>query len=437
MNDQKPDTHHKALTLNLDTSLYGTIAEIGAGQEVARWFFEVGAASGTVAKIVSAYDMKVSDDMYGRTSRYVSESRLKSMLEHEYDLVMKSLSAARGADTRFVAVADTVSARNFAGTNICHGWLGIRFQAEPEAEPNQIVLHVNLHDGTNLQQQLAVGRLGVNLVYGAFHARDDLAGLPATLLDDLSLDRVDIDYIEVDGPEFEGADPRLLNLGLLRAGVSHSVLLLPDGTPVAPIDILYKRPLAIERGAFARSGETIYTEMMHQTLAVCQEASVKSRREPVGIFEMTVNSLVSEEDTPDEVVLSRLDALLGPGHMAMISTFPENYRLTRFFRRYSTEPLFFALGITSLVRTLDAGFYDELPGGLVEAMGRMIADNVRIAVFPMAREQFTSQLSVAGQDLMHWRVPEDDCVTIDNLLPRGSLKHLYLFLRESGAFLGM
>ncbi len=208
MNQHKLDTHRKALALNLDNSLYGTIAEIGAGQEVARWFFEVGAASGTVAKTMSAYDMKFSDEIYGRSGRYVSEARLKAMLDHEYGLVEARLAAVRGADTRFFAFADTVSARNFAGTNLCHGWLGIRFQTAPQSEPNQIVIHVNLHGGTNLAQQRAVGRLGVNLTYAAFFQRENQGVFLSSLLDDLSLEQLDIDYIGVEGPEFDGLDQR-------------------------------------------------------------------------------------------------------------------------------------------------------------------------------------------------------------------------------------
>ena len=437
MNDHKLDTHQKALALNLDNSLYGTIAEIGAGQEVARWFFEVGAASGTVARTISAYDMKFSDAIYGRSGRYVSVARLRAMLEHEYDLVESRLAADRGADTRFFAFADTASARNFAGTNLCHGWLGFRFQAEPQAEPNQIILHVNMHDGTNLQQQRAIGRLGVNLTYAAFFQREDRGEFLSALLDDLSLERVDVDFIEVEGPEFAGLDPRLLNIGLLRAGVSRAILLLPDGSPVAPVDILYKRPLAVERGAFKNAGESVYSEMMHATIRACQDAAFESRREPLGIFELTLNNLVADEETPDDIVLDRLDVLLGPGHTAMITTFPETYHLTQFFRRYSTEPLLFALGIDTLVRILESGYYADLPGGLVEAMGRMMANHVRLAVFPMSKDEFESHLNQAGQDLALWRIPHEDRVTVDNLLPRGALKHLYLFLRESGALVGM
>ncbi|MBN8248446.1 MAG: TonB-dependent receptor, partial [Verrucomicrobia bacterium] len=134
--NERPDTHQKALQINLDPSKYGVFAEIGAGQEVARWFFRVGGASGTIAKSMSAYDMIVSDAIYGQSERYVSRQRLEAMLDHEYSLLVSRLRDKRGATTRFFVFADTVAARAFNRRDETHGWMGIRFQSEPGAEPS-------------------------------------------------------------------------------------------------------------------------------------------------------------------------------------------------------------------------------------------------------------------------------------------------------------
>ena len=186
-------THQKALKVNLDPTKYGTFAEIGAGQEVARWFFRVGGAAGTIAKSMSAYDMTISDAIYGQSDRYVSRQRLHKMLDHEFGLMLERLQAKRGADTRFFVFADTVAAKSFKGTGECHGWMGIRFQNQPGAEPSQIIIHVRMLDRENLQQQEALGIIGVNLVYGAFYLSNDPKAFIGSLLDDLTHERVEVD----------------------------------------------------------------------------------------------------------------------------------------------------------------------------------------------------------------------------------------------------
>src|SRR5271167_2252131 len=188
MPDAEPlDTHQKALSINLDARIFGSFAEIGAGQEVARWFLQVGAGSGTVAKTISAYDKEVSDDMYGSGTRYVSQPRLVAMLDNEWAQLLLQLDASRGANTRFFSFVDTVSARNFAGSNECHGWLGLRFQMHPRAEPNDVILHVNLQDHANLLQQEAIGVLGVNLIYAVFHHLSNAGEFLQSVVEDLPL----------------------------------------------------------------------------------------------------------------------------------------------------------------------------------------------------------------------------------------------------------
>src|ERR1700740_440898 len=215
---QKLDTHHKALTVNLDTSTFGSFAEIGAGQEVARWFLAVGAASGTVAKTISAYDKEVSDDLYGPGTRYVSRPRLEAMMESEWKQLVVELQASRGARTRFFAYVDTVSARNFAGTNECHGWVGLRFHRQPNGPASQVILHINLRDSSNVQQQEAVGILGVNLIYAAFFHLGSPEEFLASVFEELSLGQIEIDLVELDGPAFETWDRRALHAFLVAGG---------------------------------------------------------------------------------------------------------------------------------------------------------------------------------------------------------------------------
>jgi hypothetical protein len=226
MADAENDTHQKALRINLDATSYGTIAEIGAGQEVARWFLQVGGASGTVAKTISAYDMTVSDAIYGKANRYVSRTRVEEMLAHEYELLVERLTASKGAQTRFFAFADTISARNFAGTNECHGWLGVRFQVRPGGAPNDVIIHVNLLDPSNLQQQQAVGILGVNLIFGVNHQRGSVSAFLTALFDDLA-GRIEIDLVAARGPDLAGIDERAATIELLQLGFAEAVAFPP------------------------------------------------------------------------------------------------------------------------------------------------------------------------------------------------------------------
>src|SRR6476646_730784 len=229
MNQDITGTHQKALQINLDPSKYGTFAEIGAGQEVARWFFQVGGAAGTIAKSISAYDMTVSDAIYGPSPRYVSRDRLETMLEYEYALLQERLQSKRGTDTDFFVFADTVSARNFHGTNECHGWMGIKYQATQGAGPSQIVVHVRMLDKDNVSQQQALGIVGVNLVYGALFHFADPDELMNSLIDDLSAERIEVDMIKFSGREFQTVDHRLMSLKLVQLGLSDAAMFSATG----------------------------------------------------------------------------------------------------------------------------------------------------------------------------------------------------------------
>src|ERR1700744_1291495 len=250
LNTSTLSTHEKAVQINLDKRFYGTFAEIGAGQEVARWFFRVGGAAGTLAKTISAYDMTFSEAIYGKGERYVSKTRLENVRDYEMKLLVERLGEKRGATTSFFAFSDTVSARNFLGTNECHGWLGVKFQLQPQAEASEIIIHVNMLDKENLQQQEALGIVGVNLTWGAFYLHSEPEKLIASLLDGLSTDRIEVDMIKFNGPFFSNVDNRLMALQLVEKGLSNAALIGANGDVLQPSEIFYKKPIIVERGSF-------------------------------------------------------------------------------------------------------------------------------------------------------------------------------------------
>src|SRR5438477_1572642 len=250
MKEETIDTHSKALKINLDPRWYGTFAEIGAGQEVVRWFFRVGGAAGTIAKSMSAYDMKVSDAIYGHAERYVSRGRLQAMLDREFDLDVERLGKERGDDHCFFAFADTVVARSYRGGNECHGWMGVKFQAQPHDEPSQIVMHVRMLDVEAFAQQEALGIVGVNLLYGAFFQHHEPDKLIESLLDRLTTGRVEIDMIQFRGIEFRGVDNRLMALKLVQLGLSGVAMFGPDREVLQPSEVLRKKAILVERGSF-------------------------------------------------------------------------------------------------------------------------------------------------------------------------------------------
>jgi len=244
-----PSTHDKALRINLDAAKYGTFAEIGAGQEVARWFFRVGGAAGTVAKTISAYDTAVSDALYGPTDRYVSRRRLEAMLEHESAVLVEQLGPRRGDRTTFFVFGDTVATRSYSRHQDGHGWLGVRFQTVPRTEPSQVIIHVRLLDKEPPREQAALGVLGVNLLYGALYQHETPTALIASLLDELRRDRVEVDMIELRGPAFAGVDDRLMSLQLVEQAFTDAAMFTADGEVVQPSDVLHERPILGERGS--------------------------------------------------------------------------------------------------------------------------------------------------------------------------------------------
>jgi len=378
-------THQKALKVNLDPLRYGTFAEIGAGQEVARWFFKVGAAAGSISKSISAYDMAVSDAIYGRCKRYVSRDRLQSMLDHEHGLNLERLRPSRGDSTAFFAFADTVSARNFQGTNECHGWMGVKYQAHPRDQDSQIILHVRMLDHENSLQQEALGIVGVNLLYAAFfyHHKPEL--MLESLLDNLTTERIEIDMIEFSGIEFRHVDNRVMSLKLVQLGLTGAAMFGPSGEVLQPSEILRKRPILVERGSF-RPVTKVNIDMINSARSSFGAEREGQAGQVVELMEITMRNLLVTGKIDLSDFLARADALATVGKIVLISDYFEYYRLAAYLNRYTSEPIAITMGVSSLLDLFKEQYYTELEGGILEAFGKLFTKDLRIYVYPMRDE---------------------------------------------------
>jgi hypothetical protein len=429
-------TNRKALTVNLDEQKYGTFAEIGAGQEVARMFFQAGGAAGTVAKSMSAYDMTFSDAIYGKAPRYVSRERLVTMLDHEFTLLRERLQESRGPRTAFFVFADTVAAKSFKGNNECHGWIGIRFQPEPGAEPSEIIIHVRMWDRDNVLQQQALGIVGVNLIYGAFYYRDDPAKLIASLVDNVGSDRIEVDMLKLTGPLFAEVDNRLMSLYLVQFGLTNAVMFGPDRDVLQPSEFLRRKAVLVERGSF-RPVTHVNVDMLNCACAqFMQEPDVKGK-ELVVLMEITMNNLLVAGDLDPTDFLSRVDLLGEIGLTVLISNYSEYYRLTSYFRRYTDEMIGVAMGINNLLEVFNEKYYESLPGGILESFGRLFRNAVKLYIYPMRRGAYEAFLSgrsptstppsSAGSSDFASNV----LVTARNLQVSAHLRNLYAHLMEN------
>ena len=390
-----PDTRHKALAINLDGRRYGTFAEIGAGQEVARWFFRVGGAAGTIAKTMSAYDMAVSDAIYGHTERYVSRDRLQSMLDYEHEKNVKRLSTARGDTTAFFVFADTVAAMGFRNTSECHGWLGLKFQAHPRDEASQITLHVRMLDRETSLQQEALGIVGVNLLYGAFFQHHEPEQLVESLLDNLSTERIEIDMIEFSGIEFRHVDNRLMSLKLVQLGLSKAAMFGPKGEVLQPSEVLHHKPVLVLRGTF-RPVTKVNIDMLRCARTAFAQAHGQPEDEIVEIMEITMSNLLSEGGAVDpRDFLARADVLGAAGKTVLVSDYFEYYRLAGYLRRCTSGAIAIVLGTGALDQLLDEKYYTGLDGGIMEAFGRLFSKDVNLYVYPML-DPATGKLATAS-----------------------------------------
>jgi hypothetical protein len=377
-------TDEKALQMNLDASKYGTFAEIGAGQEVARRFFRVGGAAGTIAKTMSAYDMTFSDAIYGAAERYVSRVRLQTMLDHEYNLLIERLDKKIGAQKTFFVFADTVAARSFKHRSESHGWLGVRFQSEPRGQPSQIIIHVRLLDATHVEQQEALGVIGVNLLHGAFYHRQP-EKLIGSLQENLTPSRLEVDMIKFSGPTYQNVDNRLMSLQLVSQGLTDAVMFKADGETVQPAEVFYKRAILVERGSF-RPVTYATNDMLDGARRVFLKHCDCSEEDVVVLMEMTLENLLADGKVDHADFLARVDILGALGRTVLISRFREYYRLATYLFRYTNRAIGLVMGVPSLIEIFNEKYYTNLEGGILEALGRMFKGGLKLYVYPLIDE---------------------------------------------------
>ena len=436
---EKLDTHHKALTLNLDATAFGSFAEIGAGQEVSHWFFVVGGASATVAKTVSAYDKEVSDDLYGSGTRYVSRQRLEAMLEKEWAQLLEQLSDTRGSHTRFFSFVDTVSARNYAGTNDAHGWVGLRFQMQPGGPANDLLLHINMRDSSNVLQQEAVGILGVNLIYTAFYELQTQETFLAGLAEDVVPERIEIDYLDLRGPAFADWDRPTLMARLVSGGFAEAVFFSARGPAVPPTEALYKKAVVLAPGYFGH-GDAAHSQVHMRLLAAAIQELQKELGEPKvvpsGFFCLTAAALMRNEPAPEVPdLLRRIDALLAAGGDVLLFRQIELYNMKTLVSRYTQAPVRFVVGISLMIQALE-GIYGNLEGRLLEALARLLAQNVRIYAYPMSSTELREKLKDLPDQGWEWS-ETNGMVSATQVRHAPPLGHLFAYLLASNFLVPM
>jgi hypothetical protein len=385
-------TKQKALAINLDPTIYGSFAEIGAGQDVAANFFKAGAAAGTIAKTMSAYDMVFSDAIYGaqQVKRYVSETRLMSMLNHEYSLLIERLAQSRGDTTTFFAFSATFSALNYHRTNEGHGWMGLRFQMEPNGEYHDVVLHVKLLDNDNNLQQQAAGILGVNLIYACFYYHDYPPVFLQSLLDDLSKDRIQIDMIRFEGPGFSKVDNRLMSLHLVKFGFSDAAVFGPDGKNLQPSEVLYKKHIVVIRGRF-RPFINVHVDMIHTGIEQFMGEPDVDSNNVIVVTELTLQALKERNADLDAEIdekdfLDRVDILCSLGQTVLISNFHEYYKLVAYLSKITKLKMGVVLGYPNLEYIFSEEHYKDLPGGILESFATLFSRKVKLFIYPTLRD---------------------------------------------------
>jgi hypothetical protein len=430
--EEKLTTHQKALRINLDATSYGSFAEIGAGQEVVRWFMVVGGASGTVAKSISAYDKEVSDDLYGSGARYVSGERLKAMLDSEWNQLINQLNKSRGSSVRFFSLVDTISARNYAGTNEPHGWVGVRFQLQPGGQPSDLILHINLRDASNTLEQEAVGILGVNLIYAVFYQLLEKESFFQNVAQGVEK-RIEIDYAEMRGAAFEGWDQRAILTKLVCDGLAEAVYFPCSGPPVPPNEVLHKKPTVLAPGSFEHldsAHAVIHNQLLASGIQRLRGELAGKVSAPVGFFCFSVTP-VSEKDPRPKIseLLERIDALHTHCGDVLIFRERELYGMTALVNRYTNEPIRFVVGLSLLVRIWEYR-YGNLPGSFLEALARLLPQNVRIYAYPMRSDDL--QQAVQGIAASGWKWTETNgWVSAGQLHPPLPLGHLYDYVLAS------
>ncbi len=410
-----PSIKSKALRINLNENIYGTFAEIGAGQETVRNFFRAGGASGTIAKTMSAYDKDFSDAIYGieEDGRYVTESRLQKMLSHEFDLIEERINRDKHPNRLFFSYANTVATIDFAKKYKGHGWVGIRYQIDPKEPYNEITLHIRFHENDAQLQQITLGILGVNLIYGAYYKYDQPNKLLRYLYDHIDKDKIEIDTINFSGPRFKDVDNRLMSLQLIKNGMTDAVMFDPDGHNILPARILYKKNILALRGSF-RPVTKVNIDMFERSYEMfLKENRVEKDRTEV-IFEITLSNLRAEGEIDEEDFMDRARLLCSLGHTVMISNFQEYYKLVEYFSRYTKMRMGLAMGVNNLVDIFDEKYYRHLSGGILEAFGKLFFKDLKVYLYPM-------------------KDPETgEYTTSENLKVHPRMKELYKFFKYNG-----
>jgi hypothetical protein len=410
-----PSIKDKALRINLNENIYGTFAEIGAGQETVRNFFRAGGASGTIAKTMSAYDKDFSDAIYGvePEGRYVTEARLKKMLVHEIQLIEERISRDKHPRKMFFAYANTVATIDFAKKYLGHGWVGIRFQTDPNEAYSEILLHIRFKETEAVLQQQTLGVLGVNLIYGAFYKHDRPKKLLRYLYDHIDQDKIEIDTINFNGPKFSDVDNRLMSLQLLKNGMTEAVIFGPDGNNILPARILYKKNVLALRGSF-RPVTKVNMDMYERSIEIFLKENKVDPSKSLVIFEITLSNLKAEGEIDEQDFMDRAKLLCSLGQTVMISNFQEYYRLVEYFSNYTKSRMGLTMGVNNLVDIFDEKYYRHLSGGILEAFGKLFYKDLKVYLYPML-DPNTGAL-----------------ITSDTLKVHPRMKELYKFFKYNG-----
>ena len=410
-----PSLKDKALRINLNENIYGTFAEIGAGQETVRHFFRAGGASGTIAKAMSAYDKSFSDAIYGIEvdRRYVTENRLRKMLAHEVGLIEERISRKENPNKMFFSYANTVTTIDFAKRYKGHGWVGIRYQIDPKEPYNEIILHIRFKESNARLQQETLGKLGTNLIYGAFYKHNQPKKLLRYLYDHISKDQLEIDTINFSGPIFKEVDNRLMSLQLVKNGMTDAVMFAPDGNNVLPARVLYKKNILAFRGSF-RPVTLVNVDMYENSFEMFKkENKVESENTQV-VFEITLSNLRNSGGEIDEQdFMDRAHLLCALGQTVLISNFQEYYKLVEYFSLYSKKRMAISMGVNNLIDIFDHKYYGHLSGGILEAFSKLFHKDLKVYLYPMLNE-------------------DGNLITSDNLKVHPRVKELYKFFKYTG-----
>lgn len=394
----------KALRINLNAEIYGTFAEIGAGQEVVRHFFRAGGASGTIAKAMSAYDKDFSDAIYGKEEkgRYVCKPRLVNMLNHEFRLIEARLDRKDHPTKKFFSYANTFATINYSKTVEGHGWMGVKFQTDPNKEPNVVIIHARLHESDALLQQATVGVLGVNLLYGCYFFHQKPKELLLSLYDNLVRDQVEIDMIQMTGPEFEKIDNRLLSLQLVRNGMTDAVIFSPDGRNLQAADVLYKKNILALRGSF-RPVTKVNIDMILKGMKLFDKEYRVDHNNIQVLFELTLNNLRAEGDIDEQDFLDRADILCSLGQTVLVSNYSKYYKLVEYFSRYTSKRMGIIMGANMLMELFNEKYYRDINGGILEAFGILFSRDLKIYLYPW-KDTVTGDLITSKNCPIHPRL---------------------------------